>query len=76
MGHEKVAESSTYAVRHGTDVESREEVVTATKTWKSYIWDTWELPDDQRKFLFKVDAFILTFASVRTTRHATRLSYN
>ncbi|KAF5986572.1 transporter [Fusarium coicis] len=34
------------------------------KTWKGYIWDTWDLPQDQRRLLFKVDAFILTFASI------------
>ena len=33
-------------------------------TWKGYIWDTWELPQAERKLLFKVDAFVLTFASV------------
>ncbi|KAE8138951.1 major facilitator superfamily domain-containing protein [Aspergillus pseudotamarii] len=32
-------------------------------SWKGYIWDTWELPPDQRWLLFKVDAFVLTFAS-------------
>ena len=34
------------------------------RSWKGYIWDTWELPRDQRWLLFKVDAFVLTFASV------------
>jgi ACS family pantothenate transporter-like MFS transporter len=34
------------------------------KGWKGYIWDTWELPKDQRWLMFKVDAFVLTFASV------------
>lgn len=34
------------------------------KTWKGYVWDTWELPPDQRWLLFKVDAFVLTFASI------------
>ncbi|KAG9678701.1 MFS general substrate transporter, partial [Aureobasidium melanogenum] len=34
------------------------------KTWKGYLWDTWELPPDQRWLLFKVDAFVLTFASL------------
>ncbi|KNG91321.1 putative allantoate permease [Aspergillus nomiae NRRL 13137] len=34
------------------------------KSWKGYIWDTWELPPDQRWLLFKVDAFVLTFASI------------
>jgi hypothetical protein len=39
-------------------------IVKPIKTWKGYIWDTWELPKDQRWLLFKLDAFVLTFASV------------
>lgn len=39
-------------------------VVKPIKTWRGYIWDTWELPKDQRWLLFKLDAFVLTFASV------------
>ncbi|KAG0651102.1 Pantothenate transporter liz1 [Hyphodiscus hymeniophilus] len=39
-------------------------VVKPIKTWKGYIRDTWELPQDQRWLLFKVDAFVLTFASI------------
>ncbi|KAK4238361.1 major facilitator superfamily domain-containing protein [Achaetomium macrosporum] len=35
-----------------------------TATWKGYVWDTWELPRDQRMLLFKVDAFVLTFSSI------------
>ncbi|OWP06920.1 hypothetical protein B2J93_9518 [Marssonina coronariae] len=35
-----------------------------TKTWKSYVWDAWELPKDERWLLFKVDAFVLTFSSI------------
>jgi hypothetical protein len=34
------------------------------KTWKGYLWDTWDLPSDQRQLLFKVDALILTFSSI------------
>lgn len=34
-------------------------------SWKGYLWDTWTLPRDQRRLLFKLDAFVLTFASVR-----------
>lgn len=41
-------------------------IVKPIKTWKGYIWDTWELPKDQRWLLFKLDAFVLTFASVST----------
>ncbi|EFX04399.1 major facilitator superfamily transporter [Grosmannia clavigera kw1407] len=39
-------------------------VVQPLRSWKGYIWDTWELPADQRRLLFKVDAFLLTFASI------------
>ncbi|CAH0047635.1 unnamed protein product [Clonostachys solani] len=34
------------------------------KTWKGQIWDTLELPPAQRKLLGKVDAVVLTFASL------------
>jgi hypothetical protein len=43
---------------------SQESLVKPIKTWKGYVWDTWELPGDQRWLLFKLDAFVLTFASV------------
>ncbi|KAG6364809.1 hypothetical protein INS49_006413 [Diaporthe citri] len=33
-------------------------------SWKGYLWDTWALPQDQRRLLFKLDAFVLTFASI------------
>lgn len=39
-------------------------VTKAVTSWKGYIWDTWELPKEQRWLLFKVDAFVLTFASI------------
>ncbi|EWY89142.1 hypothetical protein FOYG_10078 [Fusarium oxysporum NRRL 32931] len=44
-----------------TDYEESEK---SGKSWKSYVWDTWELPKEQRWLLFKVDAFVLTFASI------------
>ncbi|KAL5390780.1 hypothetical protein PMIN02_006885 [Paraphaeosphaeria minitans] len=43
---------------------SQEAIVKPIKSWKGYIWDTWDLPQDQRRLLFKVDAFVLTFASI------------
>lgn len=55
---------------HSVDTEttpnaSQEEIVVQPiKTWKGYVWDTWELPPEQRWMLFKVDAFVLTFASI------------
>lgn len=33
-------------------------------TWKSYLWDTWDRPPAERRLLHKVDAVVLTFASV------------
>ena len=48
-----------------TSNSSQEHVQKTTSTWKGYIWDTWDLPKDERWLLFKVDAFVLTFASVR-----------
>jgi hypothetical protein len=45
----------------GSDVDV---VVKPVQTWRGYIWDTWDLPPDQRWMLFKVDAFVLTFASL------------
>ena len=58
--------------RRSTSVQSEDEQINSSgqltvqpiQSWKGYIWDTWELPPDQRWLLFKVDAFVLTFASV------------
>ncbi|KAE9968868.1 hypothetical protein BLS_005635 [Venturia inaequalis] len=34
------------------------------KRWVSYIWDTFDKSPEERRFLFKLDAAILTFASL------------
>ena len=34
------------------------------RKWVSYIWDTFDKPPEERRFLFKLDAAILTFASL------------
>lgn len=34
------------------------------KTWKSYFWDTLDKSPEERRFLFKLDAVVLTFASL------------
>ncbi|KAL2823266.1 allantoate permease [Aspergillus cavernicola] len=39
-------------------------IVKPISSWKGYLWDTWVLPSDQRWLLFKLDAFVLTFASI------------
>lgn len=62
--------SSTVDVESRSPVSpdsSQEDLVKPITTWKSYVWDTWELPKNERWLLFKVDAFVLTFASVRYT---------
>lgn len=33
-------------------------------TWRSYFWDTLDKPAEERRFLFKLDAALLTFASL------------
>ena len=35
-----------------------------TKKWQSYIWDTFDKSPEERRFLFKLDAALLTFASL------------
>lgn len=46
-------------------------------SWKGYLWDTWALPQDQRRLLFKLDAFVLTFASVRVlSTESLSIQYN
>ncbi|WVQ82939.1 hypothetical protein IAT38_005075 [Cryptococcus sp. DSM 104549] len=45
-------------------VEEREEEYEHKPSWKGRIWDTFDRPPLERKLLFKVDAIILTFASL------------
>ena len=34
------------------------------KKWTSYLWDTLDKSPQERRFLFKLDAAVLTFASL------------
>jgi MFS transporter, ACS family, pantothenate transporter len=34
------------------------------RSWKSYVWDTFDKTPEERKFLFKLDGILLTFASL------------
>ncbi|KAF1986877.1 pantothenate transporter [Aulographum hederae CBS 113979] len=38
--------------------------LSTTKRWVSYIWDTFDKSPEERRFLFKLDAALLTFASL------------
>lgn len=57
---EKTVVSETGLDRSDASLE-----VKPQNSWKGYLWDTFALPQDQRRLLFKLDAFVLTFASVR-----------
>lgn len=37
---------------------------TPKRSWKSYIWDTFDKSPEERKFLFKLDAALMTLASL------------
>ncbi|KAH9913576.1 MFS general substrate transporter [Epithele typhae] len=34
------------------------------RSWKSLLWDTWDKPEEERKFLFRLDACLLTYAAL------------
>lgn len=38
--------------------------VKPTSTWKSYLWDTFDKSPEERRFLFKLDAALMTLASL------------
>ncbi|KAJ5518609.1 Major facilitator superfamily domain general substrate transporter [Penicillium expansum] len=69
MGTAGDSQRVTAASVHSIDAENQNNdtqtnYVNPVRSWKSYVWDTWDLPPDQRWMLFKVDAFVLTFASI------------
>lgn len=37
---------------------------TPKSTWKSYLWDTFDKSPEERRFLFKLDAVLMTLASL------------
>lgn len=58
---------STHSVDEWSDIENRKPVdihETIKPTWKGRIWDTLDLPPAERKLMVKVDALLLTFASL------------
>ena len=60
----QVTTASVYSIDAENQTNTQSEDVKPVRSWKSYVWDTWELPPDQRWMLFKVDAYVLTFASL------------
>ncbi|WOO79065.1 Pantothenate transporter liz1 [Vanrija pseudolonga] len=58
-GHETASDGDVESVSKPVDLHEA-----IKPTWKGRIWDTFDLPRDERRLLFKVDALILTFASL------------
>lgn len=36
----------------------------ATRSWKSYVWDTFDKSPEERRFMFKLDLALMTLASL------------
>ena len=55
------------ALRDSESLEERTSAVVqknVKKNWRGYIWDTFDKSPEERNFLFKLDAALLTFASL------------
>lgn len=56
-------------------VQSSEELKQKHRKWYYYLWDTLDKPPEERWFMFKLDAALLTFASLGTLQIAKDLDY-
>jgi hypothetical protein len=69
---ERFSNSSELSVVGKDEVDSSPNIPSASPilvaprnaTWKGALWDTFDAPRDERKLLFKLDAVLLTFASL------------
>lgn len=58
---------SKIRIVHVESVEENDNAIIETKSskkWQSYFWDTLDKSPEERNFLFKLDAVLLTFASL------------
>ncbi|KAH9913575.1 major facilitator superfamily domain-containing protein [Epithele typhae] len=39
-------------------------VAPKSRSWKSLVWDTWDKPEEERRFLSRLDACLLTYAAL------------
>jgi hypothetical protein len=62
---------------HGADViiQSNEELKHKPRKWYYYLWDTLDKPKEERWFMFKLDAALLTFASLGMITKFCRIDY-
>ena len=61
LDNTQVTDSGSEEAQHAADVIIKE---VPRKGWISYLWDTLDKSPEERKFLFKLDAAVLTFASL------------
>ena len=59
-------QSSSASPEHSDEEIRAARIVQAQpkKSWKSYVWDTLDKSPEERRFLFKLDTVLLTFASL------------
>jgi ACS family pantothenate transporter-like MFS transporter len=50
-------------------IQSDEELEQKPHKWYYYLWDTLDKPKEERWFMFKLDAALLTFASLGMLPH-------
>jgi ACS family pantothenate transporter-like MFS transporter len=62
MGHAPDVSSNVEAA--DTIIQSNDELKQKPKKWYYYLWDTLDKPKEERWFMFKLDAALLTFASL------------
>lgn len=55
---------STHVDTATTIIQSSEELKYKPRKWYYYLWDTLDKPKEERWFMFKLDAALLTFASL------------
>jgi hypothetical protein len=63
----KTPVSNVEAAQDGSDSVIQKNV---KKKWQSYIWDTFDKSPEERRFLFKLDTALLTFASLGNLVHS------
>jgi ACS family pantothenate transporter-like MFS transporter len=62
---ESATQSPLRSSTSGEEVRATDLVKEQPKAnWKSYLWDTFNKSPEERRFLFKLDAVLLTFASL------------
>ena len=57
-----MARLETLEVSSMDDIADRVAGPTVQRKWKSYIWDSLDKSPEERRFLFKLDGALITFA--------------